>query len=282
VELLTSIPATENQQCEKVALNSSGNKESDRILLDLSECGRLVFLDPGCSSENVPSSADKGPKDVIGVIGPVPLPALVDGRKRLFDWYVFSRLEKNRKKIPKPDHNSVNSVLIFGNIQEPNVLPLVRLHSGCHTGDVLGSMRCDCGAQLHEALRRMVESKLAIMMYLANQEGRGIGLWAKAIAYVVQDKGYDTYKANELLGFPADRRDYSDAVVVLRYLLKSRSKDIKLLSNNPEKKRVLELNGFNVVEMVELVAGINHFNLDYLKAKALRGHTLGKLDHSEQ
>lgn len=155
--------------------------------------------------------------------------------------------------------------------------PLVRIHSECLTGDVFGSMRCDCGDQLHEA-QQLMASEGGIILYL-RQEGRGIGLYNKLDAYKLQDDGIDTYKANEILGFDHDLRDFTPAIEMLNALS---IQQIRLLTNNPQKASELNNSGIRVVECVETGVYVNKFNVDYLKAKVEQhDHTiqLSKKDH---
>ncbi|KKC34063.1 bifunctional 3,4-dihydroxy-2-butanone-4-phosphate synthase/GTP cyclohydrolase II [Devosia psychrophila] len=149
--------------------------------------------------------------------------------------------------------------------------PLVRVHSECLTGDALGSLRCDCGAQLQESLRLIGESG-GILIYLRGQEGRGIGLANKIRAYALQDKGRDTVEANTDLGFAADARDYAIAAQILRAL---GVVTITLLTNNPQKAETLRANGIDVREQQSLIIAPNPFNLRYLQTKREKlGHTL--------
>ncbi len=149
--------------------------------------------------------------------------------------------------------------------------PLVRLHSECLTGDALGSLRCDCGPQLREAMRRIADEGRGAILYL-RQEGRGIGLGNKIRAYALQDGGIDTVEANHQLGFPDDARDYSLAVALLHEIGVSR---LRLLTNNPRKVASLEKDGIEVVDRVPLRAGENAHNLGYLATKRQRlGHLL--------
>lgn len=148
---------------------------------------------------------------------------------------------------------------------------LVRMHSECLTGDVLHSLRCDCGAQLDAALRAIATEGRGVLVYL-RQEGRGIGLLNKLRAYALQDQGADTVEANERLGFAADLRDYGVGAQILLELGVSR---LRLLSNNPRKAAGLAALGLEVVETVPLLAGHNPHNRRYLEAKRLRlGHRL--------
>ena len=147
---------------------------------------------------------------------------------------------------------------------------LTRLHSECLTGDVLGSLRCDCGVQLRMALRTVAAEGRGIVLYVTGQEGRGIGLVNKLRAYVEQDRGADTVDANLLLGLPADQRDYGEAAAVLTAL---GVKTVRLMSNNPDKMDGLRRGGVEVETMVALPTSAHHRNAAYLATKAARmGH----------
>ncbi|MEM9627916.1 MAG: GTP cyclohydrolase II [Pseudomonadota bacterium] len=150
---------------------------------------------------------------------------------------------------------------------------LCRLHSECFTGDVLGSMRCDCGPQLNRALELMGQEGHGVLLYLAH-EGRGIGLVNKLRAYQLQDRGLDTVDANEHLGFESDERSFRAAVNILRHL---GIEEIRLLTNNPNKVEAMTLEGVNVVERVRHAMPTNPHNQAYLETKALRsGHLLDR------
>ncbi|NIW24072.1 MAG: GTP cyclohydrolase II, partial [Gammaproteobacteria bacterium] len=145
----------------------------------------------------------------------------------------------------------------------------VRLHSACLTGDVLGSLRCDCGDQLKRAIARIGSLGSGVLLYL-DQEGRGIGLANKLRAYALQDDGLDTLDADEHLGFRSDERDYGIAAAVLNELGIRR---IRLMTNNPAKIQALEQHGIEVAGRLPLVASVNAYNQRYLKAKLDRaGH----------
>ncbi len=148
---------------------------------------------------------------------------------------------------------------------------LVRLHSACFTGDVLGSLKCDCGAQLHGALTRMAEAGGGVLLYL-EQEGRGIGLANKLRAYDLQDQGFDTVEANHRLGFEDDERDFRIGATMLRAMGIS---EVRLLTNNPAKVAMLERCGIAVSERVPLSVGRTAENAGYLDVKARKsGHIL--------
>ncbi|MBN8872071.1 MAG: GTP cyclohydrolase II [Rhodospirillales bacterium] len=149
--------------------------------------------------------------------------------------------------------------------------PLVRLHSECFTGDLLGSMRCDCGEQLRGALRRMAEEGAGVLLYLA-QEGRGIGLVNKLRAYALQDRGLDTLDANRVLGWGADERNFMIAATMLQQLGLTR---VRLLTNNPDKLTALQACGIAVVGREAHAFAPNGVNDEYLATKAARfGHLL--------
>jgi GTP cyclohydrolase II len=150
--------------------------------------------------------------------------------------------------------------------------PLVRLHSACFTGDLLGSLRCDCGQQLRGAIRRMAEEGAGVLLYLA-QEGRGIGLVNKLRAYALQDQGLDTLDANRALGWEADERNFQIAARMLELLGVKR---VRLLTNNPRKVAALSADGIEVIAREPLVIAPNGVNDRYLATKAKRfGHLLG-------
>lgn len=166
---------------------------------------------------------------------------------------------------------SVHLALIIG--KQKNIeLPLVRVHSSCVTGDLLGSLRCDCGDQLQLALAAIKNEGYGLLLYL-NQEGRSIGITNKLRAYHLQEQGLDTYAANHALGFEGDERDFTTAGSILNSLGISK---IKLLSNNPYKVAELERHGVTVSERVPLIARSRKYNQSYMTAKAQKaGHILG-------
>ena len=151
--------------------------------------------------------------------------------------------------------------------------PLVRLHSECLTGDVLGSLRCDCGEQLDIALQRIAAEGHGVLLYL-RQEGRGIGLANKIRAYELQDSGMDTVQANEHLGFPADARDYQVAADMLKL---EGVGTVRLMTNNPRKVAALEEQGIAIDQRLEIIARHEPERVGYLSTKADKlGHLFGE------
>ena len=161
--------------------------------------------------------------------------------------------------------------LVMGQV-EGDAPPLVRIHSECLTGDVFGSLRCDCGFQLEEALKRIGLVGRGLVLYMRGHEGRGIGLIHKLAAYGLQDQGRDTAEANLDLGFPVDARDYG---VGAQMLLALGVRSVRLLTNNPAKQVALRASGITVAERVPIIAGENAHNRSYLRTKADKlGHIL--------
>jgi GTP cyclohydrolase II len=159
--------------------------------------------------------------------------------------------------------------LVYGDLDAHDVVP-ARVHSECLTGDVFGSLRCDCGPQLDLALARIAARGVGVVVYLRGHEGRGIGLAHKLAAYRLQDDGADTVEANERLGLPVDARRYDVAAYILADL---HAKRIELLSNNPAKQTGLEEHGIEVVAMVAHHTDANPHNASYLRTKRDRlGH----------
>ncbi len=166
--------------------------------------------------------------------------------------------------------NLIHLALVYGDV-DPEKSTLVRVHSECLTGDVFGSLRCDCGNQLHQAMKQVAENGSGVIVYM-RQEGRGIGLLNKIRAYHLQDDGKDTVEANEELGFAADLRDYG---VGAQIMVDLGLKKIKLLTNNPRKVKGLEGYGIDIVERVPLEIPPCEYNCDYLSTKKTKlGHHL--------
>ena len=178
----------------------------------------------------------------------------------------FGKLRVFRPELAGPEHYAME----YGEIDRGNPV-LVRIHSACFTGDILGSLKCDCGAQLGEAMSQINQNGSGILLYL-NQEGRGIGLANKMRAYALQDEGFDTVEANHRLGFEDDERNFQIGASILREL---EIPSIRLMTNNPRKIQLLEENGIDVSERVALLVEKNEFNAHYLGTKAKKsGHLL--------
>ena len=176
-----------------------------------------------------------------------------------FEIYTFTNSEEE-------DH----AVLVRGNIDGRNDIP-VRIHSECLTGDVFGSKRCDCRDQLLRSLVYLGKQEYGMLIYL-RQEGRGIGLLDKIKAYSLQEQGYDTVEANLMLGLPADKRDYTFAVDVLKYF---HITSIKLMTNNPSKIDFLEENGIRISERIPVKSEPTPYDEFYLDTKRVRmGHQI--------
>jgi len=165
--------------------------------------------------------------------------------------------------------------LVYGDIDNARDV-LVRVHSECLTGDALGSLRCDCGPQLHTALAKIAAEGTGIVVYLRGHEGRGIGLGHKIRAYALQEDGHDTVDANLELGLPVDSREYGIGAQILVDLGVT---TMRLMTNNPSKYGGLEGFGLNIVERVPLESRPTEFNIEYLRTKREKmGHLLGGLD----
>lgn len=167
--------------------------------------------------------------------------------------------------------NGLEHVALIKGTWEPDEPILVRVHSSCATGDIFGSQRCDCGAQLHESMRMIEKEGKGIVLYM-NQEGRGIGLFNKMKAYKLQEEGFDTVDANTHLGFLPDEREYGVGAQILHDLGVHK---MRLLTNNPVKRVGLEAYGLEIVENVPIEVGITPYNEKYMHTKKERmGHTL--------
>ena len=186
----------------------------------------------------------------------------------VFELIGFERAGFDRANMTKRERETA-LVMRLGDLQEE--VPLLRIHSQCLTGEVLGSLRCDCRGQLEVAMSTIAEQGSGLVIYL-HQEGRGIGLMAKLQAYALQDRGLDTIEANQALGFDADCRDFSLAVDVLREL---KIRQVRLMSNNPQKVEALTKGGIEVIELIACEAPPNPCALPYLRTKKKKmGHSL--------
>jgi len=256
----------------------------------LSEQGSLIQID----LDGRKVSADKASSDTasISILGPIPLPLQLCDTQIDVEWYACVRNTELGKIEALADDlraqngqqsfsalasfMAVNSVLVVG---DPTTWtnPLVRVHSCCMTGDVFGSQRCECGPQMHTALERIQsDEEGGLVIYMSGHEGRGIGLWAKAATYLLQDAGEDTYQANRSLGLPDDCRDFSDAASLLKYFVSGRP--IRLLTNNPKKVEDLTEFGLGNITRVKHVTGVSDSNRRYLSAKQDWGHELDAED----
>ena len=176
-----------------------------------------------------------------------------------FEIYVFS-----------DDENLENAVLVRGDVNSKENVP-VRIHSECLTGDVMGSKRCDCRDQLLKSLEFLGKQDFGMLIYL-RQEGRGIGLLDKIRAYSLQDQGYDTVEANLMLGLPADKRDYTFAVEVIKYF---GIKSIRLMTNNPLKMDFLKKYNIKITDRIPIISEPTPYDEFYLNTKKMRlGHQI--------
>ncbi|XDA98583.1 GTP cyclohydrolase II [Sulfitobacter sp. LCG007] len=179
--------------------------------------------------------------------------------------------ESGRLHVYRPQDGGEEHYAIEIGKPDRTAAVLVRLHSACFTGDLMGSLKCDCGPQLRAAMAQMGAEGAGILLYM-NQEGRGIGLANKMRAYSLQDQGFDTVEANHRLGFEDDERDFRLAAQILRRMGVRR---VRLLTNNPAKVAMMESSGIEVSERVPLKVGENRHNAHYLATKAARsGHLL--------
>ncbi|HZG87903.1 GTP cyclohydrolase II [Paenibacillus sp.] len=219
---------------------------------------------------------DHGPNLVL--VGPVQLPVQLEGREVTFQWYTWLNLNT----IPPLEgeildvlseidfaSSQQSSVLVYGDFAN-NDQALVRFHSICHTGDIFGSKRCDCGYQMQRSLNMIAQNGCGALFYIANHEGRGIGLFSKSLAYLLQEQGYDTVEANNELGYDDDQRSYDEAIRVLRSM---RRKPVSLITNNPKKLQSLREQGLLTDQHVSIWGAPTKHNKRYLRTKiAKSGH----------
>ena len=239
-----------------------------------------------------PTQAPPDGEVAINILGPIPLPIHVGDTAATVDWYAavrsteLTKVEALAGELREQGGQrlfsllassmAVNSVLVVGDAKRWRE-PLVRVHSSCLTGDVFGSERCECGPQLASAVARIHGDPLGgMVVYMAGHEGRGIGLWAKAATYLLQDAGEDTYQANRSLGLPDDSRDFTDAGALIHHFAGARP--IRLLTNNPKKVEDLHAAGIADIRPIKHVTGVSRWNRRYLAAKKDWGHQLADDD----
>jgi len=258
-----------------------------KIRQELIESGKLIRIN--AQGRNIDPTIPRVDDSIsLNILGPIPLPLDLGTDKPEVFWYAAVRttelyqVESLANKLRKTgDQNlfaklassmAVNSVLVIGT-PDKSESPLVRVHSSCLTGDVFSSQRCECGPQLAHAVDRMnKEDNGGYLIYMAGHEGRGIGLWAKAATYLLQDDGENTYQANQSLGLEDDSRDFSDAATLLHYFVRERP--FRLLTNNPKKINDLKAFGLKNITPIKHIAGINQNNKRYLEAKRDWGHVI--------
>ncbi|MFC5463380.1 GTP cyclohydrolase II [Lederbergia graminis] len=208
----------------------------------------------------------------IYLVGPIKLPVNLYGETVVFQWYCWLnqcevtedfQMIIDRLSSANLAEYQQSSVLVYGDFGFADDA-MIRMHSICHTGDIFGSKRCDCGFQLKQSMKMIKEHGTGALFYLANHEGRGIGLFSKAMAYLLQENGYDTVEANNGLGFVDDARNYSDAIHVLKAL---RTKPVTLITNNPKKLAALKESGMHVSGRTPLWGDISEYNENYLQTK---------------
>lgn len=222
------------------------------------------------------------------MVGPITLPVNLEGQTVEFKWYswisIHNAVERARYLAYTPEElisllpslqlaeGQQSSVLVYEDFEQSQDA-LIRMHSICHTGDIFGSKRCDCGYQLHQSMKLITEHGAGALFYLANHEGRGIGLFSKSMAYILQEEGLDTVEANLALGFSDDSRNYSEAISILQHL---RQKPVTLITNNPKKLEALQASGMNISGRMPLWGDVSEFNVKYLQTKVERSGHFGQ------
>ncbi|NCF72430.1 MAG: GTP cyclohydrolase II RibA [Gammaproteobacteria bacterium] len=256
----------------------------------LTEQGTLFQIDRDGVRVEAEKASPRG--STISILGPIPLPLQLCDTHVDVEWYAcvrnteLGKIEELADDLREQNSQAsfatlasfmaVNSVLVVG---DPATWrdPLVRVHSSCMTGDIFGSERCECGPQMQTALKRIQDDEQGgLVIYMSGHEGRGIGLWAKAATYLLQDAGEDTYQANRSLGLPDDSRDFGDAAVLLKYFVDGQP--FRLLTNNPKKVDDLTACGLGDITRVKHVTGVTDSNRRYLTAKKGWGHKLDNED----
>ena len=222
---------------------------------------------------------EKNEMENLCLVGPVLLPVKQRDVEATFQWYSWLPVEASTtteqllQNISKMNlaAGQQSSILVYGDFSDADEA-LIRMHSICHTGDIFGSQRCDCGYQLHESMKMIIEHGCGAIFYLANHEGRGIGLFSKTLAYLLQENGYDTVEANHALGFEDDIRSYEEAILLLKAL---RQKPVTLITNNPNKLAALQKHGLLVDKHIPIWGGMTETNRFYLQTKVEKaGHIM--------
>ncbi len=252
--------------------------------------GKLIRIDrSGCQLSDDAAALEN---TVLNVMGPIPLPLQMRGQSYQADWYAsvrsteLNKVQELAETLRQSEGKNlfaslaspmaVNSVLVIGDPFNSEK-PLLRVHSNCLTGDVFGSERCECGPQLAAAVERISNDPAGgIIVYMAGHEGRGIGLWAKAATYLLQDAGENTYQANQTLGLDADSREFGDAAALILHFIGNRP--IRLMTNNPKKIEDLTEAGLTNLEVEKHVSGVSKWNKRYLSAKRDWGHKIENAD----
>ena len=222
---------------------------------------------------------EKNEMESLCLVGPVRLPVKQYGIEATFQWYSWLPVEASTTSEQMLQNlartnlaaGQQSSILVYGDFANADEA-LIRMHSICHTGDIFGSQRCDCGYQLHESMKMIIDHGCGAIFYLANHEGRGIGLFPKTLAYLLQENGYDTVEANHALGFEDDTRSYEDAILLLKAL---RQKPATLITNNPNKLAALQKHGLLADKHIPLWGGMTETNRFYLQTKVEKaGHIM--------
>ncbi len=249
-----------------------GNAALHRMAVDLAKTARLL---PAALILDLPQATEFAAKNSLTVV-PAVLAEPLLARSSPLHPVVSARLpmdvsEAGRLHIYRPEDGGEEHYAIEIGRPDRTKPVLARLHSACFTGDLMGSLKCDCGPQLRGALAQMGAEGTGVLLYL-NQEGRGIGLANKMRAYSLQDQGFDTVEANHRLGFEDDERDFRIGANILKSMGFS---SVRLLTNNPAKVTSMENTGIRVVERVPLKVGQTAQNRNYLATKAAKsGHIL--------
>jgi len=256
----------------------------------------FTYIDPSVRQRLIEAGKlfriDRGGAGTISALGPIPMPLQIGDKHIDAVWYAtvrnteLTKIEDFAAEL-RAKHGqqsfaelassmAVNSVLLIGDPRSWTN-PLIRVHSSCMTGDVFGSQRCECGPQFQSAIDLINKDEQGgMLIYMSGHEGRGIGLWAKAATYLLQDGGEDTYQANRSLGLPDDSRDFSDAAVLIKHF--RGDGPFRLLTNNPKKIDDLTAAGLTDITAVKHVFGVTDSNRRYLAAKQDWGHRLAPED----